>query len=193
MFLSYVSRTAPRMALIVLGAAVCVGGWSRLIAASAPPAAPVNLSATVDGSNVKLSWQGVSGSVYQLEAGSRPGATDLGVNRLGTTVVSASVPDGTYYVRVRAGNAAGMSGPSNELTLRVGCTNAPPAPIGLTAQVSGTSIMITWQKSSGASDVLSTNAVSVAPFAFWNTASIARDVGTFTSIFPGGTRVAPSR
>ena len=43
-----------------------------------------------------------------------------------------------------------MSGPSNELTLRVGCTNAPPAPIGLTAQVSGTSIMITWQKSSGA-------------------------------------------
>ena len=87
MFLSYVSRTAPRVALIVLGAAVCVGGWSRLIAASAPPAAPVNLSATVDGSNVTLSWrESAAGSVYQLEAGSRPGATDLGVTRLGTTV-----------------------------------------------------------------------------------------------------------
>ena len=149
MFLSYVSRTAPAVAWVVLGAAVCVGGCSRLIAAPSPPAAPASLSAEVDGSTVTLSWRsaGASGSVvYQLEAGSRAGAADLVVTRMGaTSAVATNVPDGTYYVRVRAGNAGGVSGPSNELTVRVGCRNVPAAPTGLTAQVSGSNVTLTWQ------------------------------------------------
>ena len=152
MFLSYVSRTAPTVALVVLGTAVCVGGWSRLIAAPAAPLAPVSLSAAVDGSNVTLSWRSAPGALlYQLEAGSRAGAADLAVTRLATTsALAANVPDGTYFVRVRAGNAGGVSAPSNELTVRVGCRNVPPAPTGLTAQVSGNNVVLTWQTSSGA-------------------------------------------
>jgi predicted phage tail protein len=155
MFLSYVSRTALVVALVVLGVAVvAVDRWSGVAAQSGPPA-PANLTASVDGSTVSLSWSHgggqAGGLMYQLEAGSRAGAADLVVTRMSSTsAVATNVPDGTYYVRVRAGNANGVSRPSNELTVRVGCTNGPAAPAGLAAQVSGTSVVLSWRKVSGA-------------------------------------------
>jgi hypothetical protein len=152
MFLSFVSRTAPIGALVLLGVgALAVDRWSGIAAQSGPPA-PANLRGSVDGSNVALSWSSsASGVLYQLEAGSRPGAADLVVTRMSaTTAVATNVPDGTYYVRVRAGNGSGVSRPSNELTVRVGCTNAPSAPTGLAVQVSGTTVTLTWQRSSSA-------------------------------------------
>jgi hypothetical protein len=152
MFLSYVSRTAPIAALVLLGVGVLgVDRWSGIAAQSGPPA-PSNLTASVDGSTVALSWSSsASGVLYQLEAGSRAGAADLVVTRMGvTSAVATNVPDGTYFVRVRAGNGSGVSRPSNELTVRVGCTNSPAAPAGLAVQVSGTTVALTWQKSSSA-------------------------------------------
>jgi hypothetical protein len=156
MFSFFVSRTAPVVALVLLGVGVvAVDRWSGIAAQSGPPA-PSNLTASVDGSTVALSWtSSASGVLYQLEAGSRSGAADLVVTRMSnTSAVATNVPDGTYYVRVRAGNGSGVSRPSNELTVRVGCTNAPAVPAGLAVQVSGTAVALAWQQASSATGYL---------------------------------------
>jgi hypothetical protein len=89
------------------------------------PAAPSNLNATVSGSMVQLEWTpapGVVPSDYRLEAGTRPGVSDIGVLTLPPTpsFQVAGVADGRYYVRVRAANAAGVGAPSNEVEVIVG-------------------------------------------------------------------------
>ena len=64
------------------------------------------------------------------------------------------MPNGLYWVRVRAANVAGMSAPSNEISVRVGCVAAPAVPGGLVTQVSGTTVALAWQPSSGATGYL---------------------------------------
>ncbi|MCX6553371.1 MAG: S8 family serine peptidase, partial [Acidobacteria bacterium] len=62
-----------------------------------------------------------------IEAGSAPGQADLANFSTGSTATSfaaSGVGAGTYYVRVRATNAFGTSGPSNEATLSVGSSGA---------------------------------------------------------------------
>ncbi|MFN7978803.1 MAG: hypothetical protein U0P30_11735 [Vicinamibacterales bacterium] len=58
---------------------------------------------------------------YVLEAGSDIGLSDLAAvpRGPGATVIVPPVPRGGEVVRVRAVNAAGASGPSNEVVLRV--------------------------------------------------------------------------
>jgi glucose/arabinose dehydrogenase len=105
------------------------------------PGAPENLSSEVDGRKVSLTWHEGAGSVpavsYLLEAGSRPTAADLLVAPIGDTDTSVdNVPDGRYYVRVRAVGADAVSSPSNEIVVAVGC--APPAAVeGLRSTVEG--------------------------------------------------------
>ena len=90
------------------------------------PGAP-SLSGSVDGQTVTLSWSAPAGGCavtsYVMEAGSSPGASDLLQQDTGTTATSFSVSNvaaGTYYVRVRARNGNGDSGPSNEISGTVG-------------------------------------------------------------------------
>jgi hypothetical protein len=155
MFLSYVSRTASVVTLVALGAAaVAVDRWSGLSAQAGPPA-PTNLTAAVSGANVNLSWRAGTGSagpmIFQLEAGSRTGAADLAVVPMSSTsTVAPNVADGLYFVRVRARNTMGFSGPSNEVQVRVGCTAAPAAPASLNAAVSGSAVQLNWAASAGA-------------------------------------------
>ena len=91
---------------------------------SQPPATPVGLNSTVAGSFVTVSWtyplttSPVSG--YRLEVGSSPGLSNLLQYPLGpATVFGGVAPPGIYYARVRAVNACGQSGPSNEVTVVV--------------------------------------------------------------------------
>ena len=91
---------------------------------SQPPAAPVGFNGTVAGSFVTVTWTNplttspVSG--YRLEVGSLPGLSNLLQYSLGTdTVFGGVAPPGIYYARVRAVNACGQSGPSNEVTVVV--------------------------------------------------------------------------
>jgi predicted phage tail protein len=58
------------------------------------------------------------------------------------------VPPGTYYVRVRAANAGGLSGPSNELTVRA--PGAPGRPTGLSASSTATTVTLRWTAPAGA-------------------------------------------
>jgi hypothetical protein len=150
----YVDRTrgAALGALVVLTALVVLP--SVLKAQSAPPA-PRNLYSSVYGKTITLNWTVAPDSaaplVYVLEAGSASGATNYGTSVLGSPTVSAAdVPDGLYHLRVRTANAAGVSGPSNEITVQVGCVTSPGPPSGFTAEADGGVVTFWWQTVSDA-------------------------------------------
>jgi subtilisin family serine protease len=97
---------------------------SFTIAASPPPPAPHHLAAAVSGRTVTLTWeppQGVAVQEYLLVAGSVAGARDLLVASTGTagTGLQATAPPGTYYVRIHARTADGLSSASNEIVVTV--------------------------------------------------------------------------
>lgn len=86
------------------------------------PGTPGTLTSSVAGGVVSLSWGAATGAAsYVIDAGTTSGATNIGSFPLaGTgTTFSAAVPPGTYFVRIRAVNAAGTSAPSNEVTVVV--------------------------------------------------------------------------
>ncbi|MBI3400003.1 MAG: fibronectin type III domain-containing protein [Acidobacteria bacterium] len=134
-------------------------------AGATAPGAPSNLvtflsGPSAHGSNVQLAWTApTSGDPvvgYVIEAGSASGLADLAVVATGNTLTSFGAPDvarGTYFIRVRAQNGAGISPPSNEAILvtgtPTGCTSAPGAPSGLTSSVSGGTVTLTWSAPTG--------------------------------------------
>jgi hypothetical protein len=105
---------------------VTVGGG----VAACPPIAPGALSSVVAGSTVSLTWNPSGGpcvpAAYLLEAGSGPGLANIANFSTGSTATSytaTGVGAGTYYVRVRATNSRGTSGPSDEIIVSVGTTS----------------------------------------------------------------------
>ena len=85
------------------------------------PGAPSRLNVQVTGLTVILSWQPGVGltTSYVVEAGSASGLADLAAFDTGGPATILSIPGvapGTYFVRVRAQNACGVSGPSIETT-----------------------------------------------------------------------------
>lgn len=90
------------------------------------PGLVFNLAATITGNSVTLSWIAPSSgppASFVIEAGRSAGATNIASFDIGspaTRVTLSDVPAGTYYVRVRARNSAGMGAPSNEIVLDVG-------------------------------------------------------------------------
>jgi predicted phage tail protein len=108
-------------------------------------------------STVTLFWNapasGGGVSSYVIEAGSRSGASDLASVEnagTGTQFFASSIPAGTYYVRVRARNAAGLSSPSNELVLTFGSScPAAGAPTNLSAVVNASTVTLNWSAPSG--------------------------------------------
>ena len=62
-------------------------------------------------------WAQVLG--YVIEAGSDPYQSDLARVRIGNvTELTATLPRGTYFVRVRAVTGSGAGLPSNEVVIR---------------------------------------------------------------------------
>lgn len=118
---------------------------------AAPPLSPLNLAATTGGGQATLQWTenpaGPTISGYLLEAGTAPGQTNVGAVPLAAAArsLSAPIPPGTYYARLRAANAAGLSAPSNEVMLLVeagSCVPGPPRT--LTATVGPGSVTVNW-------------------------------------------------
>jgi hypothetical protein len=121
-----------------------------------PPAAPAVSPAAVTGSTVDLSWTSVAGATrYQLRAGTSPGGSNAFNGDVGTvtTLKAVNVPNGSFFVRVFAVNAAGESAASNEVRVDVGVSgpcSAPPSPANLTRSVNGSLVSLTWNASTGA-------------------------------------------
>lgn len=119
--------------------------------------APRGLTRKVTGSTVLLNWRspiaGDPPTGYVVDAGLEPGQTAFSF-AIGEAT-SVRVPDvapGKYYVRVRALNAAGGSGPSNEVPITVGCSGVPSAPRALAAKTDGNRAAFTWVDDDGCGD-----------------------------------------
>lgn len=90
-------------------------GTARAVLALTAPGVPANLAASVSGSTVTLTWAAsttagpdAAPSSYRLEAGASSGASDIANADTGsaaTSYIATGVPNGTYYVRVRAANS----------------------------------------------------------------------------------------
>lgn len=123
------------------------------------PGPPTSLTAASSGSNVTLSWgaptTGGTASGYTIEAGSSAGSSNLANFPTGSTATTFSaggVAAGSYFVRVKATNAAGTSAASNEALLTVGgaCTAAPGAPGALTLVMNAAgTVGLSWTAASG--------------------------------------------
>ena len=125
-----------------------------------PPGAPFDLTSSVSGSAVSLSWAappssrstGSAGSAptsYVIEAGSFSGGGDVATfstGNLATSFTADPVSPGTYFVRARAMNSAGTSPASNEVIVTVGQPRpgGPGAPSGLVASVNGSTVTFAW-------------------------------------------------
>lgn len=92
----------------------------------APPSEPSSFSASGSNGTVTLTWGaplfGPAATSYVVEAGTDTGLSNITVFSTGgpgTTLVVPGVPPGTYYLRIRAVNALGVSPPSVERVLTV--------------------------------------------------------------------------
>ncbi len=111
------------------------------VGACTAPGVPGTLTAAASDTTVNLAWSAPAAGVtqgYRLIVGSAPGLANVLVQDYPATVTAltaSGVPYGTYYVRVAATNACGVSPASNEVTVVVQPCAAPPqAPTGLTLQ-----------------------------------------------------------
>jgi hypothetical protein len=117
------------------------------------PSPPGALASSVSGQRVMLTWLAApAASSYVVEAGSAPGASNVFNGDVGgaPALVVDGVPDGQYFVRTRAVNSCGVSGPSNEVVLTVAGCEVPATPTGLAHTVTGSTVVLGWDTSPGA-------------------------------------------
>ncbi len=120
----------------------------------APPPAPASLTAAaMSDSRIDLAWSDNSAfeNGFVIERKTGPSGSWAEVGSTGENVSSFSdigLESGTsYYYRVRAYNATGNSGYTNE----AGATTYPAAPSGLSITRSGPNVQISWGAVAGAS------------------------------------------
>jgi hypothetical protein len=120
------------------------------------PGVPTGLDAAVAGQHVTLSWTPPAGGPaptgYRLEAGSAAGAADIAVLDTGPAPAFAvsQVPDGVYFVRVRARHGATAGPPSSDVQVVVAGCPVPAPPASLMRGGSGNSVVLTWGAAAGA-------------------------------------------
>jgi hypothetical protein len=88
------------------------------------PEPPLATVAAVSAGAVRVQWQapprGWPATGYLIEAGSSPGAANIGVLPVsGLEFAAAGVPPGRYYLRVRAVNATGASVAGDEVVVDI--------------------------------------------------------------------------
>jgi hypothetical protein len=184
-------RSITVMAPVVVLASLLTSGMSTGVGAAALPDAPLNLVAQVTGSTVVLNWIAASGGpvTYIVEAGFAPGlanAARISTGGLATSFVAINVPNGTYFVRVRAANDSGEGPTSNEVVVVVGACAVPLPPIGLTASVLGATVTLGWVAGVSAQSFV-VEAGSATGLANLFNANIGKPAGNaFVAIAPPG-------
>ncbi len=145
--------------------------YPAVASGGAPPHAPTALTYTESLGTVTLTWTpattGGPATSYVIDAGTAPGLTNittLTVSGSTTSLVATGVPQGVYYLRVRARNVLGTSGPSPERAVIVGPCMAPNTPSALNANVVDQFVTLGWAPPAGGTTVQGyTLAVGSAP------------------------------
>jgi len=120
MFITRRSLIGITAVCCALSLPACGGGKSESV-----PGAPTGLTTTAAALKVTMSWEppttGGKPTGYLIESGSATGLSDIekGIPTTTPSFSAEKVGPGTYYVRVRATNAAGSGPPSNESVLVV--------------------------------------------------------------------------
>jgi 5-hydroxyisourate hydrolase-like protein (transthyretin family) len=123
-----------------------VGGGSNAL-----PDAPTDVTAFMSGGRLTLTWSaalnGGPSSSFLVEAGTATGAANIATLPVaGRAFTFVPVPNGFYFLRVRAANPAGVSPPSGEVMIVVGGVASPPgAPNFSSHSVSGSTVTLNWQ------------------------------------------------
>lgn len=121
-----------------------------------PPPTPANFGAIVNGVQTLFTWDlgGTAGvSNVFLQAGTAPGASNIGTFPLGVTEsLAMNVPAGTYHTRVVTQGPGGFSAPSNEFVLTT--PNCSGASLPLTMGSYFGFVTITWPAVPGATGYL---------------------------------------
>jgi fibronectin type 3 domain-containing protein len=153
------------------------------------PSAPGLLTAIGTIGKATLTWGAASDNVgvirYSVHRGTSSGFTPSAANRIaqptGTSYTDATVP-GTYFYKVTAEDAAGNIGAaSNEASATVTAdTQAPTAPAGLSAGVTGSTVNLTWTAASDNVGILRYNVHRSTTSGFTPSAAnrIAQPTGT---------------
>jgi hypothetical protein len=133
---------------------VLIAGVASTAMLAAPPDAPQSLSANVSGNSVTLTWQpapsGGAATGYTVFAALSPGGVPVAsLPTSGTALTVTDVPNGVYYVHVRASNLEGMGAASNEAIVVVpggggGCSTPPNPATNLAGSVAGSVVTLTW-------------------------------------------------
>ena len=106
-----------------------------------PPAAPTNLSASVNGSNVNLSWDTVADATsYKVYRDS-----SLIASPTTNAFTDTNLADGTYLYEVSAVDEAGESTSKASVSATVN-NLAPAAPTNLNASVNADNVNLTWDE-----------------------------------------------
>ena len=124
-------------------------------ATASVPSGPTNLTDTVSGTTVTLTWTGSSSGAptsYSIFRGTKSDGEAVtpiaNTNGATTTFTDTGRTSGTtYFYNVAATNAVGISPSSNEISVTVGSgdTNPPSAPTGLLAAgTTSTSTNLSW-------------------------------------------------
>jgi len=120
----------------------------------AAPATPAGVTATAGDAQVSLSWGAVNAATsYYVKRSTTSGGPYAQMSApTGTSYLDTTVTNGTkYYYVVSAGNAAGQSGNSAEVSATpVAPTQIPAVPVGLTATAGNGLISLVWTAASGA-------------------------------------------
>lgn len=120
--------------------------------------APQDLQVTLMGRVADIRWAPPIDGIpdgYLLEAGSNAGQSNLGSLQLYSVVfVTPELPDGIYFVRVRAVSGGVAGPPSSEIMFSVTgsappCVGPPGVPT-LTGASAGSIIQLSWQPGAGA-------------------------------------------
>lgn len=126
----------------------------NVTATPVPPNPPTSLSVGATGTSVVMAWvpalTGAAPSSFVAEIGTAPGTTTLPTQSVTwpTSSLTLTLPQGTYYVRVRAVNAVNSSAPSPEASVTVvEPSPIPGPPANFSAATFGRSVRFSWSPS----------------------------------------------
>ncbi|WP_254450626.1 glycoside hydrolase family 6 protein [Cohnella herbarum] len=119
------------------------------------PAAPTGVIATAGNAQVALSWTASSGATsYTVKRATTSGGpyTNVATGLTATSYTNTGLTNGTtYYYVVSAGNSAGESANSTQVSATpITTSTVPAAPTGVVATAGNAQVALSWTASSGA-------------------------------------------